>query len=81
MREWFLIAKDEMGNLLTKGKEQLQLDGMIEGPLLATFCNKKMVAAVNMRAADVRMYIERGYFKVAYLDRLIRGNRYKLTNY
>jgi hypothetical protein len=78
-KEWFLIAKDEMGSLLTKCKEQLQLDGTIEGPLLVTRC--KMVAAVKMRAADVRMYIERGYFKVAYLDRLIRGNRYKLTNY
>ena len=80
-KEWFLIAKDEMGSLLTKCKEQLQLDGMIEGPLLLTRGNKTMVAAVKMRATDVRMYIERGYFEVAYLDRLIRGNRYKLTNY
>jgi hypothetical protein len=80
-KEWFLIAKDEMGSLLKKCQEQLKLDNEIEGPLFITRDQRKLVAAVNMRAADVRLYIERDYFKVAYLEKLICGNKYKLIKH
>jgi hypothetical protein len=81
-REWVLLRQNQMEKVLKDFKEQAcREEGEIEGPIPVTRDQRKLVAAVNMRAADVQLYIVRGYFTDDYLKMLLCGNKYKLTRH